>query len=217
MSATKTMYPTSEEIQSVDQNLSNVPSGLQLFVKKIFVEKNPEKKVASIGQAIIQATRPQVFIAPLQIGIGVQMHHHFGSKFLIDSLNSHGFCSSYREVKRFEKSAADCLGKNVSPLLVGQFSQLVADNIDHNTRTLDGMNKFHGMGMIQAITPAESKSYSIPRINEKAAELALQGKIHIHYYKSNVVLNSFTYHKLPELESKDKEWKITLLWKVFGH
>eukprot|EP00794_Sanderia_malayensis_P014565 gene14565-16067_t len=214
MSATKTTYPTSEEIQSVDQNLSYVPSGLQLFLKKIFVEKNPEKKIASIKQAIIQARRPQVFIAPLQIGIGVQMHHHFGSKFLIDSLNSHGFCSSYSEVKRFEKSAADCLGKNVSPLLVGQFSQLVADNIDHNTRTLDGMNKFHGMGMIQAITPAESKSYSIPHINEKAAELALQGKINIHYYKSNVVLNSFTYHKLPELESKDKEWKITLLWKV---
>eukprot|EP00794_Sanderia_malayensis_P001581 gene1581-1746_t len=150
MSATKTTYPTSEEIQSVDQNLSYVRSGLQLFLKEIFVEKNPEKKIASIGQAIIQATRPRVLIAHLQIGIGVQMHHHFGSKFLIDSLKSHGFCSSYSEVKRFDKSAADCLGKNVSPLHVGQFSQFVADNVDHNTRTLDGMNTFHGMGMIQA-------------------------------------------------------------------
>ncbi len=209
MSATKLTYPTSEEIQSINQNLSYVPSGLQLFLKKMFVEKNPERKIASIGQAIIQAARPRVLIAPLQIGIGVQMHHHFGSKFLIDSLNSHGFCSSYSEVKRFEKSAADCLGKDVSPSLAGQF---VADNVDHNTRTLDGMNTLHGMGMIQAVTPAESKSYTIPRINKKAAELALQGKINICYYKSNVVLNSFTYHKLPEIESKDKEWKIPLLW-----
>ena len=34
------------------------------------------------------------------------MHHHFGLKFLTDSLNSLGFCSSYSEVKIFEMSAA---------------------------------------------------------------------------------------------------------------
>ena len=214
MNATKTTYPTSEEIQSLEINLSYVPEGLQLFLKKIFVEKNPERKVASIGQAIIQAARPRVLIAPLQIGIGVQMHHHFGSKFLIDSLNSHGFSSSYSEVKRFEKSAAGCLGKEVSPLLDGQFSQFVADNVDHNTRTLDGMSTFHGMGIIQAITPGDSRSYTIPRINRRAADLALQGRIKIHFYKSNVVCNFFTYHKLPELEVKDKDWKINLLWKI---
>ena len=214
MNATKTTYPTSQEIQSLEQNLSYVPQGLQLFLKKIFVEKNPERKVASIGQAIIQAARPRVLIAPLQIGVDVQMHHHFGSKFLVDSLNSHGFSSSYSEVKRFEKSAADCLEKDVYPLVAGQFSQFVADNVDHNTRTLDGMNTFHGMGMIQATTPGEERSYTIPRINRKAADLAMQGKIKTHYYKSNVVLNSFTYHKLSELESRDREWKINLLWKI---
>ena len=28
----------------------------------------------------------------------------------------------------------------------------MADNIDHNTHALDGLNAFHGMGMIQAVT-----------------------------------------------------------------
>ena len=42
-----------------------------------------------------------------------QMHHHYGSKFLIDSLNSHGFCSSYTEVKKFEMSAAQIKGTDI--------------------------------------------------------------------------------------------------------
>jgi len=43
----------------------------------------------------------------LQIGLGVQMHHHFQSKFLIESLNSHGFCCSCDEVKveSYDRSA----------------------------------------------------------------------------------------------------------------
>ena len=63
-------------------------------------------KLASIGQAIIQAARPRVLMAPLQIGLGVQMHHHFQSKLLIESLNSHGFCYSYDEVKMYERCAS---------------------------------------------------------------------------------------------------------------
>ena len=31
--------------------------------------------------------------------------------------------------------------------------QFVADNVDHNSRTLDGMNTFHGMGIIVAVSP----------------------------------------------------------------
>ena len=31
--------------------------------------------------------------------------------------------------------------------------QYVADNVDHNIRTLDGSGTFHGMGIITAITP----------------------------------------------------------------
>ena len=61
---------------------------------------------ASIGQAIMQAVRPKAIIALLKNGLGGQMHRQLGSRFLVDSLYSHGFRSLYSEVKKFEKSAA---------------------------------------------------------------------------------------------------------------
>ena len=45
----------------------------------------------------MQCIRPGVLVAPLQLGLGVQMHRHFASKFLIDSLYQYGFCSSYKK------------------------------------------------------------------------------------------------------------------------
>ena len=87
--------------------------------------KNSGTKITSIGQAIIQAARPRVLIASLQIGVAVQMHHHFGSEFFIDSLNSHGFCSSYSKVKKFEVSAADAQDKEIPGFIPGQFAQFI--------------------------------------------------------------------------------------------
>ena len=37
-------------------------------------------------------------LAPLQLGLGVQMHYHFASRFLIDSLHHHNVCCPYEEV-----------------------------------------------------------------------------------------------------------------------
>ena len=116
---------------------------MKLFLKTVFSGKETELKIASIGQAIAQAARPRTLLAPLQVGLAVQMHHHFASKFLTDSLCRHGFCSSYSEVKMFELSVTN-----------DHFLQYVADNVDHNANTLDGYNIFHGMGIIAAITPA---------------------------------------------------------------
>ena len=120
----KSFYPLPGEISSVDENCAFLPETLYLFLRTIFNEKSAERKIASIGQAIIQA--------PLQIGLPVQMHHHYGSKFLIDSLTSHGFCSSYTEVKKFEMSAAQTKGTDIPGLTPGHFVQYEADNVDHN-------------------------------------------------------------------------------------
>ena len=49
--------------------------------------KDVDLKRASIGQAIMQAARPRVLLAPLQIGLGLQLHHHFASRLLIESLH----------------------------------------------------------------------------------------------------------------------------------
>ncbi len=103
----KAYYPTSEEM-SIEKTLNFIPESLHMFLQVLFPTKNASKKIASLGQAIIQATRPRVVLCPLQLGLGVQLHHHFSSRFFIDSLNSHGFCSSYSEIQHFERSASVC-------------------------------------------------------------------------------------------------------------
>lgn len=102
----KAVCPSSVDINS-EQNIRFVPDSLQTLLRALFIGQNDSSvKVASVGQAIIQASRPRTLIAPLQIALSVQMHHHFGSRFLLDTLNTHGFDSSYTEVQRFELNAA---------------------------------------------------------------------------------------------------------------
>lgn len=139
-------FPSSDQISSIEKNLEFIPDLLRLFLRILFVGKDVELQIASVGQAIVQATSPRVILAPLQLGIGVQMHHHFASKVLIDSLHAHGFCSSYPTVQKFEKSAAASHGTDIPGYTPGNFVQYIADNVDHNTRTLDGTGTFHGMG-----------------------------------------------------------------------
>ena len=90
--------------------------------------KEVQTKVAAIGQAIMQATRPRVLLAPLQVGLGVQLHHHYASRFLFDTLYKLGFCCSYNEVHQFEQNAVLSYGTNI-PKYSSQFIQYVADLI----------------------------------------------------------------------------------------
>ena len=148
----------------------------------MFAGKDVDVKLAPIGQAIMQAARPKVLMEPLEIGLGVQMHHHFQSKFLIESLNSHGFCCSYDEVKRYERCASMTeheIPKNYGPQ---HFLQYAADNVDHNMRSLDGKNTLHGMGIIVAFKPGINVESRIRRINVTADDIAAVGCINIHSF-----------------------------------
>ena len=53
----------------------------------------------------MQASRPQKILSPLQISLAIQMHHHYRSRHVIDTLNRLGFCSSYNEVLKFKRNA----------------------------------------------------------------------------------------------------------------
>lgn len=106
-------YPSSVEMSSIQSALDFVLDLLELFLRTLFVGKDVDLKVASIGQAIMQAVGPRVLLAPLHLGLGIQMHHHFGSKFLIDSLHAHGFCSSYATVLQYERNAAVAQGTDL--------------------------------------------------------------------------------------------------------
>jgi len=91
-------YPSADEIQSETSNANYVPHSLRIFLDSLFSETDSSRKISAIGHAVIQATRPKGVIAHLQIGLAIQLHHHFGSRFLIDTLYNLGFSSSCSEV-----------------------------------------------------------------------------------------------------------------------
>jgi hypothetical protein len=139
---TKTHYVLQSTLRSSESNFEYVPESLRLFLQTLFTNGDALLKVSSIGQAVMQSTIPRGIIAPLQIGLAGQLHHHFGSKFLIDTLNSLGFSSSYSEVQKFEANAAYKTAKQATheEAVSGDTSvQFIADNVDHNIRTLDGL------------------------------------------------------------------------------
>ena len=183
----------------------------------IFSERKADLKIASIGQAIVQAARPRVVIAPLQTGLAVQVHHHFASRFLLESLYSSGFCSSYAEVKTFEMSAACSHGTDIPGISPDHSLQYVADNADHNVRTIDGLGTFHGMGIIAAVTPGVKLNRPVPRISATNEDLAAVSNIDIHYYSKPIDgMVSLAYRELPTISYKDPTWKLDLLWKLRG-
>ena len=58
-----------------------------------------------------------------------------------------------------------------------EFAQWVADNVDHNTATLDGKNTWHGMGIIAASIGNGSFSCKrIPREKKKLVSETTAGK-----------------------------------------
>ena len=83
-----------------------LPDSLVKLLDGILLSKNSKLKTATIGQAIMQGAHPRVIIAPLQIGLAVQRHHHYASRFLIDTLSRQGVCSTYDEVLKFNENAA---------------------------------------------------------------------------------------------------------------
>ena len=95
------LYPSKGEMASSTVSHEYIPDCLKSLLRIVFAGKDVDVKLASLGQAIMPTARPMILLTPLNIGLGVQMHHHFQFKFLIESLNSRGFCCSYDEVKRY--------------------------------------------------------------------------------------------------------------------
>ncbi len=115
-----TIYPSSIEMSNSETALSFLPNALRALLQNIMISSS-DVKVASIGQSIVQAAKPRSVLAPLQLGLALQVHHHFGSRFLVDSLHTQGFCASYDEVKTYEKCAAASHGADLPILAPGQF------------------------------------------------------------------------------------------------
>lgn len=97
----------------------------------------------------MSATRPKLFISPLQLGLSVFLHRKFESKNKINILSSLGFRSTYYEALLFEASFISHLQPDILP---DSFTQFVFDNADFNVNILDGLHSFHSMG----VTPSSA-------------------------------------------------------------
>ena len=68
-------------------------------------------------------------------------------------------------MQRFEENAASSIAPDVldgvhTPDKMVLFA---ADNVDHNSVTLDGKGTFHGMGMLAAVTPGHKVAHTVLR------------------------------------------------------
>ena len=78
-------YPSNDEIKNINSNRKQIPQLLQSFLKTLIVS---ELKQISIGQSIVQASRPRSAMMPILFGLGVKFDHVFGSKWLITQLSN---------------------------------------------------------------------------------------------------------------------------------
>ena len=95
-----------------------------------------------------------------------------------------------------------------------QFVQFAADNIDHNIRTLDGHNTFHGMGMIAMVTPRINQSRQIPKITVSANDIAEIGKVNIQFCTKFTKLVGTKYEVLSPVDTIDPTFNLNILWKA---
>ena len=71
MASSREEYPDSAAIKN---HISYIPETLRHFLEQVIRKKDASLKISAIGQALVQSTRPNTVIAPLQIGLAVQMH-----------------------------------------------------------------------------------------------------------------------------------------------
>ena len=140
----------------------------------------------------------------------------YRSQFLVDTLHGMGVASSYKEVLRFEKNAADSVAPDMlaDDIDVLDMTLLFAgDNVDHNILTIYGKGTFHGMGIIAAITPGRKKDHIIPRRHITNIDSAGQSKIPIIEYRfAKHVRQTIAFNNLPTLINC--EGTVDVLWEL---
>ena len=75
------VYPAGSTVD-IDFVLEYLPCTLMLFLTSLFEKKKDSLKVATIGQSIMQCTRPLSLMMPFSFFLGVHLHK-YGSRYLI--------------------------------------------------------------------------------------------------------------------------------------
>ena len=152
-------YPTPQDLENIDFLKSWLPPSLMKLLEILIPS---ELKRIAIGHSVVSGCRRDL-MSPLLFGMGVQLDHSFGSKWLNNHLSGLGFSVNNDVVRSYRKATMQ--SENILPVIPsGSFVQWSADNVDHNSITLDGKNTFHGMGIVASVTPSlSSQKIPIPK------------------------------------------------------
>ena len=91
-----TVYPGPDDLS---KPCPAVPELLKLFMNHFF--KTPELSDIH-SQFFVKSARPRSGPLPFLLGLGVEMDHQFGSKWLIERLRGIGVSESYKEVANYK-------------------------------------------------------------------------------------------------------------------
>jgi hypothetical protein len=64
------------------------------------------------------------------------------------------------------------------------YSVYNVDNVDHKLRKIDGLNTFHGMGIIATVTPSVDTVNKVPRIAVTMGDIVSGGRINTKHLTS---------------------------------
>ena len=99
-------------------------------------------------------------------GLAVEMDHVFRSSWQVNHLSELGYSLSSYEVTRCKQSVIE--NENgfewLKRMMLGSFCHWIADNVDHNVRTLDGKGTLHAMGIIVTTTGPNVSNQDLPKI-----------------------------------------------------
>ena len=212
------VYPEASDMKSIDHNLDILPSSLRMLLQTIIKSKSADLRCASIGQSIMSATCPRAFLSPLQVGLCITLDQKYGHRDLIDLLFKFGFCSSYAESGMFKRNAAVTQGVDVGELTTNAVLHLIADNVDHNAKTLDGEEVIHMMGQMGAVTPARQTKKVIQRAKVTLDDIRKIGQHKIIFQKDpKAVLSKLTYPSIQAYHPDMLNARIDLMWQVSMH
>ena len=125
-------YPSTEELADIEFLENWLPKSLVILLQKLIPNK---LKRTAIGHSITLACRQNI-MSPLLIGLGVELDHSFGSKWLNNHLSWLGFSVSNQMVSNFRAAVVE-EEDTIRVILPDSFIQWSADNVDHNIGTLD--------------------------------------------------------------------------------
>ncbi|XP_060579912.1 uncharacterized protein LOC132736731 [Ruditapes philippinarum] len=115
--------------------------------------------------------------SPKHLGLSVHLYNEFGSRHLVEDMSNLGYGISYSELRMFLSSAAEhviqtqritksggLVPENISHINDGgQYIVGVADNWDHNEKTVDGKRTTHAMTSI-LVAPNVDVDMPLPRL-----------------------------------------------------